>query len=910
MTPEDRASDDTSHAHGIDAAAVERWREISELWHEIYDLDDAARQARLDEPSLNARLRDEVRSLLAAESVVTDRFDAPPHLTLPDGVNSAASRDDDTAAASLVGRRLGPFRVLRRVGQGGMGAVYEAAREDAAYEQRVALKSLWRGTDSAVLLQRFRTERQILAGLGHPNIAQLLDGGSTPEGTPWLALEFVDGVPIDEYCDGAALGLAARLDLFRQVCAAVHFAHRQLVVHRDIKPSNVFVDRGGTVKLLDFGVAKLLDPERGAGTLTEAGLAPFTAAWAAPEQLSGDPITVATDVYSLGVLLVHLLAGAAPIDLQGVSSGAALDRIRHVAPKPPSVIVRSLAEDVAARTARCRGFASAERLARALAGELDAIALMALRKEPERRYSSVEALSHDVHRHLRRDRVHARPDSLRYRVTAQARRRPALMTGALVALLGAGVAGALWWQQAAVQRREAQRTERVANFMARLVAGPDVSNGDPLVHIGPRGTIAELLDGAIARVPAEFPDDPRSRARLYTAIGSNLMAQERVVEAEAALDSAVQLARVTYGVASEPFAIAALALARVRFTRGGPAAARSVLAEAESSIAAQRRAGVGGELLRTPRVQATSFEPLAASAQLLRGRVQRAEGEVRVADSLARLVLARPPSARPFARMTTVRALLLVAITEAWLVRDPRAYVRRCRHAVALSDSIGRRLSTERLEGVLCQADGLLTLGRVADADSLLRDARRSYEAAYGDATSAMASLLAQSANIAAAQGHMAEQRALVTRAQQLLERGEGAAAETIVSIASTLVDLRRSEGELGEALRLARWARDRVTPQQVAVATVVAEFTLARAELARGNHAGAEAALRRALATLPASGDLDSLRPQLLRVLLTSATQRGDGILADSVRALLPPPRPPAPDCTPGGRWIGCPLG
>jgi eukaryotic-like serine/threonine-protein kinase len=869
---------------------AERWTRVKALWNAIQDADPEARAALLDDAGVEAGVREQVRHLLNADREVGARFETPAIVALGAAGGVALA---DAPVPTLVGRRIGPFDVRRRIGQGGMGAVYEAVRADSAYEQRVALKTLWRGADSALLLQRFRSERQILAGLQHPHIAQLLDGGATDEGMPWLALEYVDGVAIDEYCDAAALDLTARLDLFRQVCSAVQFAHRKLVVHRDIKPSNVFVTTDGTVKLLDFGVAKLLDDPRGDGTLTNAGVAPYTAAYAAPEQVAGAPISTATDVYALGALLVHLLTGRAPLDVQGLSGGALLARITSEPAPAPSTVVRALDATVGQEVARARGVAGSAQLARALDGELDAIALMALRKEPERRYASAEALSDDVRRYLRRDRVLARPDTWGYRLSAFTRRRRALVTGVAVLLLAAVTIGSITWRQQRANQRELARSERVSQFMARLIAGPDPSASDPIVRIGPRGTVAQLLDGAIARVPREFADDPRSRARLYTAIGVNYRAQGRLQEAAQVLDSAVSLSRHSYGPDSEPFASASLELAAVQFTRGGPAAARATLNDAFIALRGHERERAG----------------LYASALLALGYSRKAEGAVREADSLARRALEIERSRTAQSTITTARAELLIAATESWLTRDPRAYVRRCARVAALTDSLGARLSAERLGAVLCQVDGLLTLGRREQADSLLRELTPSYEAAYGTETLEMASLHAQAANVAAARGDVAMQRALSLRAQRILEAVADSPAESVVAVTMVLVELLRADGAMDEALRLATWALSRSVPQEVAVATIFANLTLATTQIARGEFARAEQALRTGLAAFPATGDLDSMKPFLVRQLATVATRTGRLAEADSLQGLLPPPRAPAPDCTPGGRWLGCAL-
>ena len=525
-----------------DDITADQWPLIKSLWYAVQDAAPAQRGAILDDPRVALTVRHHVRRLLTASAGMGDRFETSA-LSVLDPADPA-----DLAPASMVGRRLGAYDVVRRIGQGGMGAVYEAVRADDAYRQRVAIKTIWRGADSAVLLQRFRSERQILAGLQHPNIAGLLDGGATAEGTPWLAMEYVDGVPIDTYCDRAALSLPARLDLFLQICAAVHFAHRNLVVHRDIKPSNVLVTPDGTVKLLDFGVAKLLDDPRSEGTLTGAGLSPYTASYASPEQVSGSAISIATDVYSLGALLVTLLAGRPPLDAGAMTQVEVIDAIRNLPSPAPSDLARRArgavvrnagAPDVGVHDAgapnmgasdagapnvdapdtnaiaRARGFPTVQRLARALTGELDAIALMALRKEPERRYSGADALAEDLRRYLRRDRVLARPDTVGYRMRSFLRRqRPFVVASAAIMLVTVGAVVTASWQGRRTTN-QTQRAEARLREVRTLATALLYDANDQLADVpGAMGARVALVRTALHALDRASLDAPRESALL------------------------------------------------------------------------------------------------------------------------------------------------------------------------------------------------------------------------------------------------------------------------------------------------------------------------------------------------------------------------------------------------------------
>jgi non-specific serine/threonine protein kinase/serine/threonine-protein kinase len=373
--------------------------------------------------------------------------------------------------------RLGPYRLIREIGHGGMGTVYLGVRDDDAFQKRVAVKVLRRGMDTDAIVRRFRHERQILASLEHPFIASLLDGGSTPDGRPYFTMEYVEGQPIVDYCDTHRLDTRARLDLFRHVCSAVQYAHQNLVIHRDIKPANVLVTADGTPKLLDFGIAKLLNPELGAHTLapTAPGLQLMTPEYASPEQVRGEAVTTASDVYSLGVLLYELLAGRLPYRL---TSRATADIVRIVCesePIRPSTAITQIdgeagretvplaaptGEPARGRKRDRRLTVDVDRLRRQLAGDLDNIVLKALSKEPQRRYPSADQFSEDVRRHLAGLPVLARKDTWGYRTTKFVRRNRAIVGAGVItfAVLVAGVIATTW--QARVARAERARAEQ------------------------------------------------------------------------------------------------------------------------------------------------------------------------------------------------------------------------------------------------------------------------------------------------------------------------------------------------------------------------------------------------------------------------------------------------------------------
>jgi serine/threonine protein kinase/tetratricopeptide (TPR) repeat protein len=425
----------------------ERWERLASLFDEARAVPQEQRSAFLDVACAgDDSMRAEVERLLAAHDRAGD-FIASPAIAR---ITGSTSGDNDPA---VVGQTFGPYRVLREIARGGMGAVYLAERVDGEFERRVALKLIKRGMDTDLVLQRFRAERQILATLEHPNIARLLDGGSTDDGRPYFIMEYIEGQPIDEYADANRLSIRERLALFLEVCSAVEYAHRHLVVHRDIKPANVLVTTDGVPKLLDFGIAKVLDSndDQSTGTITAVRL--LTPEYASPEQVEGRRATVTSDVYSLGVVLYRLLTGQSPYRLDSHDPMTVADAVRTHDPERPSTAVSQTTSTIDRRVrhldedrARATNAGSIARLRQELRGDLDTIVLMALRKEPDRRYRSVADFADDLGRHLGGQPVRARRDRLGYRAAKFLRRNrtPVLASTIAVATLVLGVGIAAW----------------------------------------------------------------------------------------------------------------------------------------------------------------------------------------------------------------------------------------------------------------------------------------------------------------------------------------------------------------------------------------------------------------------------------------------------------------------------------
>jgi eukaryotic-like serine/threonine-protein kinase len=431
----------------------------------------------------------------------------------------------------MMGDRIGPYRVLRTLGSGGMGEVFLAERADAQFEQQVAIKVVHGGALAVSMHSRLKLERQILAQLDHPNIAHLLDGGALPDGSAYIVMEYIDGVAIDVFCDSNRLDINARLKLFQTVCAAVHYAHQNLIVHRDLKPSNILVTAVGVPKLLDFGIAKLLDDRQAAGhtlAVTQADVRVMTPDHASPEQVRGQAVTTSSDVYVLGVLLYKLLCGTSPFFISSMRLSEIERAICEKDPPPPSQMVS--ADDLPESTsiAEARG-TSPKRLRRALDGDLNNIVLMAMRKEPERRYGSAEQLSGDIQRYLEGKPVMARRDTMSYRTTKFVKRHwlpvsaAAAATFMIIAFSVTTYVQSLRIaaerdrvaQQREVAEHERARAEEVSSFLVNLF-----KLSDPGENRGNQVTAREILDSGAKRLQAGLQDQPSTKAALLATVGS------------------------------------------------------------------------------------------------------------------------------------------------------------------------------------------------------------------------------------------------------------------------------------------------------------------------------------------------------------------------------------------------------
>lgn len=481
-----------------------KWRQIEEMFHAVLEIPPQQRASFLEaQCGDNAELRSEIEKLVAALSDSDEQI-----------VDSLTE-----AAANLVSEkeplRFGKYSVVRVLGHGGMGSVYLAVRNDDQYRQQVAVKFIPTGFAGPEMILRFRTERQILAMLSHPNIARLLDGGVTSDGVPYLVMEYIEGRPIDRFIDERHLSIPERLELFLRVCEAVQYAHQNLIVHRDIKPGNVLVTSDGQPKLLDFGIAKLLEPGTVGQTvpLTARTERLMTPGYASPEQIRGENITTATDVYALGVLLYEMLAGKPAFETANLTPSAIERLVCETQPPRPSTVT-----------------------AESIPPDLDNIVQKAMQREPARRYHSAGDLAADVTRYLTGYPVSARPDSLWYRTSKFVTRHAWGVSAAALVLTVVSALGVGLVVESSRARREARTSERVSAFLASLFqfSRPQVAQGRNI-------SAREILDAGAQRIPRELANDPEVEARLLATVG-------RVYYSVGALDRAEEIGKQALGL--------------------------------------------------------------------------------------------------------------------------------------------------------------------------------------------------------------------------------------------------------------------------------------------------------------------------------------------------------------------------
>jgi serine/threonine-protein kinase len=722
-------------------------------------------------------LRREVESLLGAEAAAGDFLSRP-----------AAEPE----AAWERSQRIGPYALVEEIGRGGMGAVYRAVRDDDAFRKTVAVKLMHGGPSSEFLRRRFHQERQILAGLQHPNIAGVLDGGATEDGRPYLVMEHVEGRAVTRYCAEAGLGLRERLDLFRRICAAVQYAHQNLVVHRDIKPSNVLVTAEGVPKLLDFGIAKLLaagvEPE---SAPTATMLPVMTPEYASPEQVRGEAVTTAADVYSLGVVLYELLTGRLPYELDTHSLEDIVRTVCETEPLPPSAV--------------------ATLSGASLKGDLDTIVLKALRKDPARRYGSVQELSEDLRRHLVGLPVLARPDTWGYRVTKfVSRHRVAVAVAALAVLLVAAFSANTYFQSVRL-RRERDKAEQVSAFLVKFfdVADPATSGGRDV-------TAREMLDRGVERVRSDLRDEPEVQATLLDTLGNVDKSLGRYKEAEGLLRDALAIRRRVLGRHTD-VAKTTANLGVLLWRKGDYAEAESLLRESLDlyrSLNPRNHRDISIILTNLASVMADRDETAGAEALYREAVTVRRRLGIENDTQLPNMV---------------ENVAIIVAERGAYAEAEPLY-----REALALKRRGFGDTHPSTARSMVEVGSFLVKTGAYAEAERLYRDALPILRRSYGDkhrwvahAMGELAALLGGKGDYGAAEelarealamerevlpkGHSALAGTLAVLARILADKGDPAAAEPLLreglAIAEAALDAEHTEvaelrSELGRVLR------------------------------------------------------------------------------------------------------------
>jgi serine/threonine-protein kinase len=701
----------------------EKWEKAKEIFHAALEKDEEQREAFLQEVCGDDReLRHEVDSLLASFDKAEDFFEGF-------AVASAKELMQSDESASLGGRRIGNYTIIKEIGRGGMGAVYLATRGDDEYKKRVAIKLIKRGMDSEDILRRFRNERQILASLDHPNIARLLDGGTSEDGLPFFVMEYIEGQPLTQYCDSHKLSTLERLKLFREICAAVQHAHQNLIVHRDLKPSNIVITPEGTPKLLDFGIAKFLNPDLSPLTIapTATLMRMMTRDYASPEQVRGEPITTASDVYSLGVLLYKLLTGHHPYQFKTPLPQEVERVICESEPEKPSTIIArkefidtedgltlSLTPESVSQTRD----GQPDKLKRALSGDLDNIILMAMRKEPQRRYASVAEFAEDIRRHLEGLPVTATKDSFKYRATKFIKRNKLAFTAvALVALaLVTGFAASVWQARVATKERDKARVEqakaeRIKTFLQDMLGATDPT------HQGKDVKVIDLLKEAAERAEQELTDQPEVKADVLLTIGRTYSNLNRSEEAEKYLRDALAVSLKIFGV-QHPTTQACMARLAFELTNSKPAEAEPL---ARTAIESGRQLYPQGNM------------ELAVALYAL-GLTLSNRGEIKEAEQTLQEVLEmskRFEGENSGSVVGCLGALALVKVNSGELEQAKSFY----RQAIA----VGRKV-TYRNRGYLAQAlfrfgQFLTVMKEYAEAESALRESETVYREQLGEGT-------------------------------------------------------------------------------------------------------------------------------------------------------------------------------
>ncbi len=542
------------------------WSDVKTIFFHAVDLGPGEREEYLKEHCKGAALQQELHSLLAAH-------DKSEKFLEGSSIPTSSATDNHNV---FVGKMFGKYTIEKLIARGGMGLVYLAFRDDAV-KQKAAVKIINPGLASGIVIKRFQNERQTLANLNHPNISRLLDGGITEDGIQFFVMEYIDGIPIDEYCDNNKLNIRERLRLFLKAASVVQFAHHNLVVHRDLKPRNILITKDGEPKLLDFGIAKILTPEgEQQETLTQKGTWNLTPEFASPEQVKGEAITTASDVYSLGIVLYRLLTGHTPYRITSPLHSDIRAIVTETEPRKPSEIIFQPIESEGGDTVTINPESvamaredSIGKLQKTLAGELDTIVAMAIRKEPERRYPSVDHFAEDIRRYLDNKPVYAHKDTFGYRSRKFIRRNKTaagfISTISLAVLLG--IAGIVWQSQLTARERdiaklEAEKANRIKSLLLEMISSPDPRKD------GRKVTVMDVLHGASHRMSVELAGQPQIETEMRSMLGNTYQNLGIYDSAETEFFKAHELTKKLFGERSKETAMSLQSLGLVYQYRG------------------------------------------------------------------------------------------------------------------------------------------------------------------------------------------------------------------------------------------------------------------------------------------------------------------------------------------------------
>jgi eukaryotic-like serine/threonine-protein kinase len=863
----------------------ERWQQIKELFYTALELPPGEREAFLREAcGSDSVLHEELAKLFASHEQANSFIEAPALQPVSEMIADGQ--------ASRIGQRIGPYQILQEIGQGGMGAVYLAERADQQYQKRVAIKLVRRGLDHNFIVQRFLSERQILAQLDHPNIARLIDGGTTEDGLPYLVMDYIEGLPIDCYCNERQLSTAARLKLFRTICAAVQYAHQNLVIHRDIKPSNILVTADGTAKLLDFGIAKLLSPEpaKQPQEQTATALRLMTPEYASPEQVRGETITTASDIYSLGVLLYKLLTGYLPYRLK-LKSPLEIERaICEEQPEKPSTAASERMKD---EGGRMKGISALFHPSSfilhpfgvphpsALRGDLDNVVLKAIRKEPQRRYASVEQFSEDLRRYLAGLPVSARRDTFAYRTGKFIQRHKAGVAATALVILSliGGLIATAWQARIAARQRdraraEAAKSEQTLGFLQQMLSAPLVSQK------GREVKVLDALDEAAQRAQTELANQPEVKIAVQEVLGGVYREFGSFDKSEEQFRAALELSRQVYGEAHAKTTNALFGVANALQRKG----------DFDRAIPLLEKAIV---LSRQLKAQAS---PEFAHTLLLLGLIYSEKGNVAAAEPLYE------ESLQVFRQVVGpehvhVGSALNNLATLKWQKGDLKQAAALYSEAVALTRKSSGYVAQAGLATTLQNLGSVhKTLGAYAEAEPLLQEAVELRRKVLGEKHPHVAIAQIHLGDLCYRRGEYAKAEKEISAAlaiqKETLPKGHLDFARGLIVLGELLTA--RGEPARGEAhLREALAIRKKVLPPEHFLIALI-ESALGASLVAQQRYAEAESLLNASFNNLKASqGAQHPNTTEALRRLVALYEAWGKSEQATLFRAQLAPPQP-----------------